>query len=418
MPRLRSIVLSWALRPLFFGGEEVMSVPELRFPGFEGEWEDKNLGDIAKFSKGKNISKKDISEEGIPCIRYGELYTRYKEKITDVFSKTDLGKDELVFSSKNDIIIPTSGETAIDLATASCVLNEGVAIGGDTNIIKTKGDGLFFSYYLNSKRKNIAKLAQGVSVVHLYSTHLKIIDLKVPRIEEQEKIASFLSAVDEKIEKLEKKLELWEAYKKGMMQKIFSQELRFKDENGDEYPEWEERKLCEISIINPKANILPDEFVYIDLESVDSGILKKIKKTMKKDAPSRAKRVLENNDILYQTVRPYQKNNLFFQSNNLDNYVASTGYAQIRAEQDSKFLYHLIHTKNFVNNVLARCTGTSYPAINSKDLGKIKIFIPSSSEQKKIASFLSRLDEKIEMLGIKLEFWENYKKGLLQKMFC
>ncbi len=223
-----------------------MDVPELRFPEFSGEWEEKKLVDIAKFSKGKGISKKDISEEGIPCIRYGELYTTYKEKISDVVSKTNLSKDELVFSSENDIIIPTSGETAIDIATASCVINEGIGIGGDTTIIKTKGDGLFFSYYLNSKRKNIAKLAQGVSVVHLYSTHLKILDLKVPQIEEQEKIASFLSKVDEKIGFLEKKQELWKTYKKGIMQQIFSQELRFKDENGADYPDWEEKVLGDL----------------------------------------------------------------------------------------------------------------------------------------------------------------------------
>ncbi len=109
----------------------------MRFSGFTDDWEEVTLNDIATFSKGKGISKNDISDEGIECVRYGELYTNYSEIITNIDSKTDLDKNNLVLSEKDDILIPCSGETAIDLATASCVKKDGVAIGGDITIIKT-----------------------------------------------------------------------------------------------------------------------------------------------------------------------------------------------------------------------------------------------------------------------------------------
>ena len=128
-------------------------IPVLRFPEFSGEWENKTLGKVATFSKGKGISKTDIDENGyLECIRYGELYTYYGETINNIKSKTNLNKDGLVLSEYNDVIIPASGETQTDIATASCVLKDGVALGGDLNIIKTKLNGVFLSYYLNSKK--------------------------------------------------------------------------------------------------------------------------------------------------------------------------------------------------------------------------------------------------------------------------
>ena len=187
--------------------------------------------------------------------------------------------------------------------------------------------------------------------------------------------------------------------------------LRFNEFSG----EWKEKLLNQVSKINPKSDNLPCEFVYIDLESVEKGLLIKQNKILKVEAPSRAQRLLSNNDILFQTVRPYQKNNYYF--NLGDDYVASTGYAQIRAKESSLFLYQKLHTDNFVNKVLLRCTGTSYPAINSTDLSKIKISIPSKQEQEKIASFLTSIDTKIEQLTKKEKLLQQYKKGVMQKIF-
>lgn len=203
------------------------NVPVLRFPAFKGEWENKKLGEVAKFSKGKGIYKSEIFSDGInECIRYGELYTRYGEVIDVVYSRTNVGLDKSVVSEVNDVIIPASGETQIDIATASCVIKSGIILGGDLNIIKTSNNGIFLSYYLNNKKKlDIANLAQGISVVHIYSSQLALLSLNFPSLTEQNKIANFLTAIDEKLQALKQKKNLLEQYKKGVMQKLFSQEF-------------------------------------------------------------------------------------------------------------------------------------------------------------------------------------------------
>jgi len=200
---------------------------EIRFKQDDGsdypDWEVKKLGDVATFFKGKGISKSDIEETGlIECIRYGELYTHYGEWIKEIKSKTNIDISELVLSKSNDVIIPASGETSLDIATASCILKNGIALGGDLNIIRTKLNGIFLSYYLNSNKKHeIASFSQGVSVVHLYSSQLKLLTLHIPTIEEQTKIANFLTEIDTKINQVEKQLAGTKQFKSGLLQQMF-----------------------------------------------------------------------------------------------------------------------------------------------------------------------------------------------------
>ena len=182
--------------------KKVLNVPNIRFKEFKEEWEKCRLGEIGKLYKGVGISKDQLSDNGEPCILYGELYTKYKsEVINEVISKTNISDTKLVRSNANDVIIPCSGETAEDIATARCVLNDNVLLGGDLNIIRLhKDNGLFMSYQLNGKRKyDIARVSQGVSVVHLYGEHLKGIKTYCPNLGEQNKIATFLSLLDERI---------------------------------------------------------------------------------------------------------------------------------------------------------------------------------------------------------------------------
>ncbi|WP_160808744.1 restriction endonuclease subunit S [Nitrosomonas sp. HPC101] len=201
------------------------TVPKLRFPEFgdKGGWEEKPLEKVAIFSKGKGVSKSDISPNGKqPCIRYGELYTHCNETIKTVISFTDVPVNELVLSEANDVIIPASGETEEDIATASCVLNSGIALGGDLNIIRSNLNGVFLSYYLNNaKKKEIARLAQGISVVHLYSSQLQRLNINVPGLPEQQKIADCLTSIDELVTAQTQKLDALKAHKKGLMQQLF-----------------------------------------------------------------------------------------------------------------------------------------------------------------------------------------------------
>lgn len=200
-------------------------VPKYRFPEFkkDGVWTEKSLDEVATILKGKGISKADIVEDGdLPCIRYGELYTHYKETIRTVKSYTNSNAEDLILSKANDVIIPASGETQIDIATASCVLESGIALGGDLNIIRSKINGVFLSYYLNnSKKQDIAQMAQGIAVVHLYPNQLKTLQLQIPSPKEQVKIASCLSSLDEIISTLVDKIEQLKQHKKGLMQGLF-----------------------------------------------------------------------------------------------------------------------------------------------------------------------------------------------------
>ena len=391
--------------------------PKLRFKEFDDDWSPYVLKDFVSFRKGKGISKADISENGInECIRYGELYTTYGQVIDHIHSKTNVSKSECILSKAGDVIIPASGETQIDIATASCVLHDDIILSGDLNILSHEENGSWLAYYLSSAKKlEIAQLAQGNSVVHLYSSQLKDLKINKPSKEEQTKIASFLSNVDEKISQLTKKHELLSQYKQGMMQKLFSQQIRFRADDGSEFGEWEEKELKDIAEINPKSKKLPESFIYIDLESVEKGQLLLQKNIELQDAPSRAQRLLAKGDVLFQMVRPYQQNNYYF--NLSGEYVASTGYAQIRTKLDSKFIYYALHEKTFLDEVMNRCTGTSYPAINSSDLSSIEILIPCLEEQTKIANFLSSIDQKIEVVAQQIEQAKQWKKGLLQKMF-
>ena len=199
----------------------------LRFQDDHGHdfpyWEEKTLGEVAKLSKGAGISKADIEESGAtPCIRYGELYTEYAELISVVKSRTNLPVKDLVLSRKNDVIIPASGETHIDIARAACVMEDGVALGGDLNIMRTKHNGVFLAYYLNNACKHaIASVAQGSSVVHLYPDQLRRLALRLPSLPEQTKIAGFLSALDGKIGAVGEQMRQTQAWKKGLLQQMF-----------------------------------------------------------------------------------------------------------------------------------------------------------------------------------------------------
>jgi len=187
------------------------------------DWEEKKLGDIATFSKGSGISKEDTDPNGLyECIRYGELYTHYGETIDKVVSRTNLDESELVFSKENDVIIPSSGETNIDIARAASVLRKGIALGGDITIIRSNLNGVFLSYYLNSKKRHdIARLAQGVSVVHLYPNQLASLRIEIPAAEEQRLIADFLASVDKKIALTSRQMEWLKTFKEGLLQQMF-----------------------------------------------------------------------------------------------------------------------------------------------------------------------------------------------------
>ena len=198
---------------------------EVRFKADDGseypEWNKEKWGSIGQFLKSGNLSKSDLSEEGVPCILYGELYTKYKEIANVIHSKTNTPCE--VVSKKGDVIIPKSGETPEDISTATCIPYDGVALGGDLIIFRS--DCIFGSYlsYLiaNKKKWEIAKIAQGKTIVHINDKSLAKIEIEIPCLKEQQKISDCLSAYDEVIQIKKDKLEVWKEIKKGLLQQMF-----------------------------------------------------------------------------------------------------------------------------------------------------------------------------------------------------
>ena len=191
--------------------------------------------------------------------------------------------------------------------------------------------------------------------------------------------------------------------------------LRFPEFTG----EWKKASLQDIATVNPKSVSLQDSFVYIDLEAVEKGELKKIQEIIRKDAPSRAQRVIYKNDILFQCVRPYQRNNYIHKIQDKSNkqWVASTGYAQIRTTETQNYIYHLLNTDGFNRKVMVRCTGSSYPAINSEDLATIRFYLATdTSEQLKISRLFDLLDERIATQNKIIKKLQSLIKGLSQQL--
>ena len=272
-------------------------------------------------------------------------------------------------------------------------------------IYKTKEncDSKFIEHYFNLDSRLNQYLKPLVNKgakndMKVSSENALIGEVCFPKITEQVLIADLLDCLDIYITLPQRKLNNLKLKKKALLQKLFPK-------NGERYPElrfpgftdaWEQRKLSEVVAINPKTE-LPDEFKYVDLESVVGTNLLGFQVIKKENAPSRAQRLASYGDVFYQTVRPYQRNNYLFENVDKD-MVFSTGYAQLRSRLDSYFLLTLVQNDNFVKVVLDNCTGTSYPAINGSELGKITVQIPPNEvEANQIGKIFRRIDKSITL---------------------
>ncbi|WP_076752745.1 restriction endonuclease subunit S [Elizabethkingia anophelis] len=400
---------------------KVGNVPPLRFPGFEGEWKSKKLGEIATFSKGKGISKSDIEENGLTeCIRYGELYTYYGEVINDIKSKTNVDTSNLVLSEVNDVIIPASGETTIDIATASCVLKSGIALGGDLNIIKTENNGVFLSYYLNNKKKmEIANLAQGISVVHLYSSQLATLTLNFPKLEEQNRISTFLALFDARIQTQNKIIEQLETLIKGLREKLFSQETRFREFKD----EWKLKRLREIG---ETFNGLSGK---IKSRNIDKSRLLTVKLHLKGVSQNDNTNTLSLGATNYFIRKKgqfiYGKQNLFNGAfgiipDEFDGFLSSGDVPALdinHSKINTAYLLYFLGRADFYKRLEDLATGSGSKRIHETTLLGVKIDFPTIEEQYKIANFLLSIDGKIEIETNILQKLERQKTYFLANLF-
>ena len=375
--------------------KKILNVPPLRFPEFTEEWKAEQLDNIATLSKGIGISKEQLSEDGEPCILYGELYTKYKsEIIKQVESKTDINGSKLKRSKANDVIIPCSGETAVDIATARCVPFDNILFGGDLNVISLhQYDGAFMSYQLNGKRKyDIARVAQGVSIVHLYGEHLKAIKTYNPTLPEQQKIAKLLSLLDDRIDTQNKIIEKLQSLIKGLrvccMQRVYGNNVY----------------LSEIAQIYQPQTISSTELTEDGfLVYGANGIIGKYK-----DYNHETEQICITCRGNTCGMVNYTKPMSWITGNAM---VINTDKYQDKVCK--RYLYHYLSAYNF-NSIIS---GSGQPQIVRTPLEKLKITLPTISEQKQKAIIFDKIQDKIDINHKVLNLYIGQKQYLLRQMF-
>lgn len=205
---------------------------KIRFPEFKDEWKEVSIGELFEFKKGQGLSKEMLDTNGkFECVLYGELYTTYDEIIENVKSRTNFQGS--IKSKFDDILIPSSTTTgSIDIAIAAVILKNDVLLGGDINILRKKRNniyGKFVAYCItNIKNKELSSYAQGTTIIHLYAKDFKDMKIKLPNLQEQQKIAEVLTACDDEINLLNLKLENLKKQKQGLMQKLLSGKVKVK----------------------------------------------------------------------------------------------------------------------------------------------------------------------------------------------
>ena len=198
--------------------------PEIRFEGFTDAWEQRKLDTVAKFSKGSGYSKGDLIETGTPIILYGRLYTKYETSISDVDTYVE-AKEGSVYSKGGEVIVPASGETAEDIARAATVDKSGILLGGDLNVVMPNEDinsaFLAISISNGNSQRELAKKAQGKSVVHIHNEEIRNLIVPFPIKAEQNRIVDYFSTLDHLITLHQRKCEKLKALKKFMLQNMF-----------------------------------------------------------------------------------------------------------------------------------------------------------------------------------------------------
>ena len=395
---------------------KVLNVPHLRFPEFTEEWKETKLGKIAEITKGSGISKDRLSEYGSPCILYGELYTKYKsEIINEVYSRTELDSSLLVKSKANDVIIPCSGETAIDISTARCVPFNNILLGGDLNIIRLKNnDGGFFAYQLNgTRKKDIARVAQGVSVVHLYGENLKHIRVYHPAIEEQKKITRLLSLIDKRIATQNKIIEKLQSLIKGLVDELMTVLLK-----GKLYP-FSSFYIKAGEGGTPTTSVVEyyteGTIPFIKIEDLSCKYLTNNKDFITELGMQKSSAwLIPSKSVIYS-------NGATIGAISINEYPVCTKQGILGIVPNTninvEYLYLLMSSSYFSKEISRIITEGTMKTAYLKDINHIKCPLPSMAQQKNITNLTSSIEEKLSIEQELLRFLNLQKQYLLHMIF-
>ncbi|MBD8922819.1 restriction endonuclease subunit S [bacterium] len=394
-----------------------MLVPKLRFKEFKDEYNTYKLNDIVDFYKGNTLSKSDIKENGkFPCILYGELYTQYDEITDKVISYTDRSDKNLFHSKINDVLIPCSGETALDISTSTCILQDHVILGGDLNVLRPKfQNGKYLSYLLsNKKRIVIARYAQGDSIVHLYGEKIKNINIDLPTIEEQEKVSKLLEFLSKKIELQKQKIEALKIYKTGLFNKIYKEKLNdIKESKLREYAYLQGGYAFKSELFSKKGTPI------IRIANINENIVD-LKDVVfyDKEIPINFKFEINTGDILI-AMSGATTGKIGIYKEKMKSYLNQRVGKIVLKRKDMiySYLYFLFELSSYNMQLNTKLVAGAQPNISPTDIENLKFKIPSIKLQEHIANIVMNINKKLEIEGNKLQELNELKKGLLQKMF-
>ena len=405
-----------------------MNIPKLRFKDNNDNdypnWVNSTIGKSGYFYYGKSAPKWSITDTATtPCVRYGELYTTHNIIVKKIYSYTNIPKENLKFSTGNEVLVPRVGEEPLDFCKCCYLPFKDVAIGEMISVYNTKNNPLFISYMFNGTMKyKFARLVEGGNVSNLYYSYLENISINLPCLVEQKKIANFLSTVDKKITNLENTITSLENQKKGLLQQIFSQKLRFKDKNGNNYPNWEKKKLGDIGSFSRGGNLSKSDLskkgtsciLYGELYTYYNEFATEIKsKTLNTTNLVLSKKYDVLLPLSGETAEDISTCTCIF----FDDIALGSDLLIFRSSFfDGRFMSLLLKYK-YKYKIAQIAQGKSIVHISEKNIKNINIKIPCIEEQQNIADFILIFTKKLENQKAQLEHWKQIKKGLLQQMF-
>jgi type I restriction enzyme S subunit len=397
-----------------------------------------NDDDIVAGPFGSNLKVSDYKENGIPIIRLQNI-ERNNFVYKDIKYVSQKKAEELKYHSfrAGDIVLAKLGDPIGKTSIVPSSLERGIVVADVVRIrISTRRVSSFFvEYILNSPISTVQLQKETIGTTRPRVNIFQIRNLKIPLppLPEQKKIAEILSTVDQGIEKVDEAIKKTQRLKNGLMQTLLTKGIQkgkfkiqdFKDTEIGRIPkEWEIAQLMEVADINkesvdPERKFPDTKFLYVDIDTVENGtgIITGAKEIIGENAPSRARRVIHFNDVLMSTVRPYLKA-FAIVPEKFHNQICSTGFAVLTCKERISPLYLLYSL--FSSSVIEQCNkimvSGQYPALNTSQVEKIKIPIPSLAEQQKIAEILSTVDKRIESLRNRKKKLERVKKGLMEDL--
>ncbi|MDE7477651.1 MAG: restriction endonuclease subunit S [Lachnospiraceae bacterium] len=407
------------------------NTPNVRFKGYTDDWEPHKLGEVAEFSKGSGYSKGDLTNTGTPIILYGRLYTKYETTIREVDTFVS-PKSGSVYSKGGEVIVPASGETAEDIARAATIENAGVLLGGDLNIISPNNNinsaFLALSISNGASQKELAKKAQGKSVVHIHNEEIKALDISFPSKLEQDKIMAYFFNLDNLITLHQRKCDKVKQLKKYMLQKMFPKsgelipEIRFAGFTDD----WEQRKVTELGdiyiglVTTMTAHYTDHGTLLIRNSDIKDGKFEFDTEPIYLDdefAEANKSRMHKVGDVITVHTGDVGTSAVI-----TENEANSIGFATIVTRPnkeilDSYYLSTFLNTNKHKNWAVQMSTGDGRTNYNLREYTELIVPIPAIDEQKKIAEYIRALNNLITLHQRKCDELKEVKRFMLQNMF-